>query len=190
MYIHCLPCSSSSRPLQKKYFTSLGIATWSHSLNDSIQALSLYYVSHSNSMNEFHASNLHAAAWLVTSVWLYVIRTCETKSSSRTKIARFSKFTRGKKFSVKIEYKREWWKHQKTILLQTCRGKERLEDSSISVAKIKSGNRRRVVFQSFFTTTCLRQVSLLVFSSLPFSCTFYRPISTCIQFLQKKFYAW
>ena len=49
-----------------------------------------------------------------------------------------------------------------------------------------SGNRSRVVFQSFFTTTILHQDSLPVFSSLPCFCTFYRPIPTCARYLQKK----
>ena len=54
-------------------------------------------------------------------------------------------------------------KHKKTILLQECNGKKRLEDYSTSVASLC--NRCGVVFQSFFTRTLLQQDSLLVFSS-------------------------
>ena len=54
-------------------------------------------------------------------------------------------------------------KTQKAILLQTSHGKERLGDLSTSVAKIKSGNRSRVVSQSFFTMACLLQDRLLCF---------------------------
>ena len=50
--------------------------------------------------------------------------------------------------------------------------KERLEDYATSVAKIKSDNKSRVLFQSFFTTTFLQHDSLLVFSFLPCFCTF------------------
>ena len=58
---------------------------------------------------------------------------------------------------------KEGMKTQKAIMLQTSLGKERLGDYSTSVVKIKSGNRRRVVSQSFFTKACLQQDSLCVF---------------------------
>ena len=45
--------------------------------------------------------------------------------------------------------------------------------------KQESSTRCRVVFQSFFTMIFLQQGSLLVFSSLPCFCTFYRLIPTC-----------
>ena len=77
------------------------------------------------------------------------------------------------------------WKHKKTILLQKSGDEERLEDYSTSVAKIMSGNRSRVVFQSFFTPTFLQQDSFLVFSSLSCFCTFSGPSLLAFNFYGK-----
>ena len=66
-------------------------------------------------------------------------------------------------------------KTQKAILLQTSLGKERLGDYSTSVVKIKSGNRSRVVSQSFFTTACQQQDSPLCFHPFLVSVLFSGP---------------
>ena len=59
-----------------------------------------------------------------------------------------------------------------SCMLQKSRGKERLEDYSTDLIFVAT----EVVFQSCFTMTFLQQDSLLVFSSLPCFCTFFRPI--------------
>ena len=52
---------------------------------------------------------------------------------------------------------------QDYILLQKNHRKVRLEDYSTFVAKIKSSNRSRVVFQFFFTTTFLQQDRVMLY---------------------------
>ena len=77
-------------------------------------------------------------------------------------------------------------KNRKTRSLQKNCGKER---RTLLYRKIERlGDQATDVVQSFFTRILLQQGSLLVFSSLPCSCTFHRNIPTCGSFFQKKFY--
>ena len=54
-------------------------------------------------------------------------------------------------------------------------------------AAVQSGNRSRIVFQSFFTTTFLQQDNLSLFSSLPCCCTFSGTSLLALNFYRKNF---
>ena len=84
--------------------------------------------------------------------------------------------------------KKEGMKTRKAILLQTSLGKERQGDYFTSVVKITSGNRSRVVSQSFFIKACLQQDSLLCFHPFLVSVLFSGPSLLELNFYRKYFY--